>query len=94
LDKRRVARGDVLSTTSANVAISLNVSQKIQPALGPRPENQVKFRRPASGAYSQSTGGPILVSLHAAAGVGEAMGALVNSQRRRTIALVGDRHPP
>ncbi len=31
-------------------------------------------------AYAQSTGAPVLVSLHAAAGVGQAMGALVNSQ--------------
>lgn len=31
-------------------------------------------------AYAQATGAPVLVSLHAAAGVGQAMGALVNSQ--------------
>jgi benzoylformate decarboxylase len=31
-------------------------------------------------AYAQSTGASVLVSLHAAAGVGQAMGALVNSQ--------------
>lgn len=31
-------------------------------------------------AYSQATGEPVLVSLHAAAGVGQAMGSLVNSQ--------------
>jgi benzoylformate decarboxylase len=31
-------------------------------------------------AYAQSTGAPVLVGLHAAAGVGQAMGALVNSQ--------------
>ncbi len=31
-------------------------------------------------AYAQSAGVPVLVSLHAAAGVGQAMGALVNSQ--------------
>lgn len=39
-------------------------------------------------AYSQSTGKPALVSLHAAAGVGQAMGALVNSQLSGTPLVV------
>jgi benzoylformate decarboxylase len=39
-------------------------------------------------AYSQATGGPVLVSLHAAAGVGQAMGALVNSQISGTPLVV------
>jgi benzoylformate decarboxylase len=30
--------------------------------------------------YSQATGRPVLVNLHAAAGVGQAMGSLVNAQ--------------
>jgi benzoylformate decarboxylase len=30
--------------------------------------------------YSQATGQPVLVNLHAAAGVGQAMGSLVNAQ--------------
>ena len=37
--------------------------------------------------YSQVTGNPVLVSLHAAAGVGQAMGALVNSQLSGTVPL-------
>ena len=39
-------------------------------------------------AYSQSTGAPVLVSLHAAAGVGQAMGALVNSQLSGTPLVI------
>src|SRR5664279_4041396 len=45
-------------------------------------------------AYAQSTGAPVLVSLHAAAGVGQAMGALVNSQIAGTplVLISGSRH--
>jgi benzoylformate decarboxylase len=39
-------------------------------------------------AYSQTTGNPVLVSLHAAAGVGQAMGALVNSQLSGTPLVI------
>jgi len=39
-------------------------------------------------AYSQASGGPVLVSLHAAAGVGQAMGALVNSQLSGTPLVI------
>jgi benzoylformate decarboxylase len=39
-------------------------------------------------AYSQATGEPVLVSLHAAAGVGQAMGALVNSQLSGTPLVI------
>jgi benzoylformate decarboxylase len=39
-------------------------------------------------AYSQATGGPVLVSLHAAAGVGQAMGSLVNAQIAGTPLVV------
>ncbi|HEX4307752.1 MAG TPA: benzoylformate decarboxylase [Solirubrobacterales bacterium] len=39
-------------------------------------------------AYSQATDRPVLVSLHAAAGVGQAMGALVNSQLSGTPLVI------
>jgi benzoylformate decarboxylase len=39
-------------------------------------------------AYSQATDGPAMVSLHAAAGVGQAMGALVNAQIAGTPLVI------
>ena len=38
--------------------------------------------------YAQATGRPVLVSLHAAAGVGQAMGCLVNSQVSGTPLVI------
>src|ERR1700733_5002929 len=39
-------------------------------------------------AYSQATGRPVLVNLHAAAGLGMAMGSLVNAQIQGTPLLI------
>jgi benzoylformate decarboxylase len=46
--------------------------------------------------FSQATGGPVLVSLHAAAGVSQAMGTLVNSQLSGTplVLLSGQQARP